>query len=89
MINIRGTSELQNVVREVKANLADSTIEPIEAGIFHSNHPFIENSEVGPWDDHLFYEFRCCSCSARFSLSVETYHGTDGSWTSDDYENPA
>jgi len=34
-----------------------------------------------PWpDDIIEHTFQCTQCRQRFLLSVETYHGTGGTW---------
>lgn len=30
--------------------------------------------------DVLYHVFQCATCGCKFSLSVETYHGSGGSW---------
>jgi hypothetical protein len=79
--SIRSPGELQKAIRVVRANLADGTLEQQPGNPVHPMLPFLSLTEVGPWDDYLLYEFRCTSCGARFTLSVETYHGAGGSWT--------
>jgi hypothetical protein len=88
-LNIGSPSGLQKAIRIVQANLADGTLEPIHGGVFHSKQPFMQIAEAGPWDDHMFYEFRCRSCFAGFSLSVETYHGVGGLWGPCGSDKPA
>ena len=79
--SIRTPGELQKAIRVVRANLADGTIEQMPENLLHSKRPFMSLTELGPWDDHLLYEFQCRSCAARFTFSVETYHGAGGAWT--------
>ena len=35
----------------------------------------------GQYEDVLDFNFRCVGCSAAFSLTAETYHGSGGKWT--------
>jgi hypothetical protein len=34
----------------------------------------------GTWSDVVELHFRCATCSRRFTLSAETYHGSGGAW---------
>jgi hypothetical protein len=77
---IRNPGELGQAMRIVRCNIEDGTLEQLVGDSFHSQRPFMSLTEGGPWDDHIFYEFQCRLCNARFSLSVETHHGAGGAW---------
>jgi len=80
-VSIRSPAELREAIRVVRANLVDGTLEQLPGDQVHPMPPFLSVIEEGPWGDFLLYEFWCRSCGARFTLSVETYHGAGGFWT--------
>ena len=78
---IRSRGELARAIRVIQANLEDDTLEQAEVtGAGASIQSFRSVSEHGPWEDILLYEFSCRSCSARFQLFADTYHGRGGHW---------
>jgi hypothetical protein len=81
-VEIRSPSDLEKVVRVVKANLADGTLasEPPTADAVVQMPPFDGLQPSGPWPDYLEYVFCCTHCGQGFRLDAETYHGAGGRW---------
>jgi hypothetical protein len=83
-IEIRRSGQLSQAIRVVRENLADGTIVESAywpAGILQIDQPdFSFLNEAGPWDDVLAYYFECATCSQKYCLSAETYHGSGGVW---------
>lgn len=80
-IVISSPADLVSVLREVKAHLIAGELRQVDA----PNEPIIstrlvEISEEGPWPDYLEALLEDARGN-RYRLSVETYHGTGGSWT--------
>jgi hypothetical protein len=85
LIEIRSPGELAKAIRVIQANIEDGTLEQTQrADVGASTTPFRSVPDSGPWDDILLYEFACRSCSSRFRLSADTYHGRGGEWRSVD-----
>jgi len=84
---IKGPGELAKAIRIAQANVADGTLETIEppnASVLGSSASIDRIKSDGPWNDVVFYLFRCVKYGARFKLSAETYHGSGGSWSPED-----
>jgi hypothetical protein len=79
-IGINAPSELRGILRVVRANLGDNTIREISSGTDLDQRPFSEYAESDTWEDYISYQFECCSCAQKFSLTAETYHGGGGKW---------
>jgi hypothetical protein len=83
-IRIRTPSELEKAIRVAQDNLADSTIREVSVsnphGQSHGQCSFSEVAAGAIWDDVLNYQFECCNCAQKFSLTAETYHGSGGAW---------
>jgi hypothetical protein len=79
---IRTPKDFQKVLRVIRANLEDGTIEslPAAAGSVIPTIDLGSLSEAGPWPDVLEETFGCRGCGQRFRLDVETYHGAGGAW---------
>lgn len=60
--------------------MADGDIEDIHAGPMKGTMAFCDLSDAGPFDDVLFYRFRCPDCAQNFVLGAEAYHGSGGFW---------
>jgi len=82
-IEIRTPGDLEMVLRVVKANLGDRTLEqqpPVPGNVMPS--VVVESlAEAGPWPDVLEEKFRCPSCGQAFRLAAETFHGAGGRWS--------
>ena len=79
---IRTPGELDKAIVVIADNLNDGTLEelPIHAPIFEPSVPFASVVAGTERPDILSYRFRCKTCGEVFSLTVETYHGSGGSW---------
>lgn len=68
--------EYFDLLKQVKELLAERTM------IYSTGTcPLDEIQEGKPWpDDFISHVFQCASCGLEFELSVETYHGSGGSW---------
>lgn len=76
-VDIGAPSELEHVIRVVKASLADATLMAESPAA----DPAFGTIEVeGPWPDIFDYAFRCAHCGQRYQLEVETFHGAGGRW---------
>jgi hypothetical protein len=74
---IRTPGELAKAIRTAQANVADGTLQPDE---HLGAEPIAAVQPDGPWLDLFFHSFRCAACGCQFELTVETYHGSGGSW---------
>ena len=68
--------EYRDLVRQI--------LEEVEQGTFKllsgtCSLEEILTSQQGP-SDHIVHVLGCTTCSRRFRLSVETYHGSGGAW---------
>jgi hypothetical protein len=79
-IEIRAPSELRSAISVVRDNLADNTIREITTGSRTGQRAFADETSGTNFHDVLNYQFECCSCAQRFSLTAETYHGSGGKW---------
>jgi hypothetical protein len=82
MVTIERPSDLENVLRVIRGNLADGTLASIapERSSMTAMQPIEHVAPAGPWPDLLHYVFACTACGQRFQLDAETYHGSGGSW---------
>ena len=83
-IEIRSPVDLTKVMRVIKINLTDGTLElePQEREGVVQMPRFEELDIEGPWPDYLEYGFLCVCCGEHFRLDAETYHGVGGRWRS-------
>jgi hypothetical protein len=79
-VDIRLPGDLTNVIRNVQAHMRGGTLEELPSGL-PSTPPFETLNGHGPWDDLVGHRFRCRFCGGEFNLSVNTYHGSGGSWS--------
>lgn len=81
-VEIRTPRDLQMVLRVVKANLQDQTIEQrvAPAARVMPSVTIDSLSEGGSWPDVLDEQFRCLTCGQSFHFEAETYHGAGGHW---------
>ena len=77
---IRVPSELKSAIRIARDNLADHTIREVTSHNVSGRRAFADVAADAPYDDVLSYEFECCSCAQKFTLTAETYHGSGGKW---------
>jgi len=77
---IRTREELKAVLRRTKEFIANGTLRQIKAiGSIVANDDLTTVPDDGPWPDFLEAYFEDLE-GARYKLTVETYHGTGGSW---------
>ena len=73
---INSPYEYRDLVRQI--------LETVERGTFKvlSGACSLEEILTSPqWpSDHIVHVLGCTTCSRRFRLSVETYHGSGGAW---------
>lgn len=74
-IRIEHPYEYFNIVEQARTILDEGTMVIVEG-----NCNFDEISRNKFPDDVLYHVFQCTSCGRKFSLCVETYHGSGGSW---------
>jgi hypothetical protein len=83
-VRIETPDDLEAILRMVRAALADGVISQDQhwpEGQLHVNQlPIGTLGDNGTWPDYFEYYFRCMSDGRRYRLSVETYHGSGGSW---------
>lgn len=81
---IQSPGELASLIRELKAAVAAGDIEQIlHPGSATGDVAIGDVPESGPWPDHLELRFAMRDGTTRYRLSVETYHGTGGTWGAD------
>ena len=65
-------------------DLVRQLLETIQQGTFRvlsGTCPLEAILTASPWpSDFIVHVLGCTTCSRRFQLSVETYHGSGGSW---------
>lgn len=76
---------LKKAIRVIADNIKDGTITesktpPKGAPSLYQTKSFSELTKTMVWDDVIDYYFKCPICNQIFHLSVETYHGSGGSW---------
>jgi len=81
-IEIQTVGDFEMVLRVVKANVADGTIQQDQAAPGRVMPPVDVAllPEAGPWPDIVEESFRCLSCDQEFALEAETFHGAGGKW---------
>jgi hypothetical protein len=83
-VSVASPQDLAGVLRRLRELVATGALIPVtSSGTGFPSVQFADVSEDGPWPD--FVDFRFRSPAGRcYRLSVETFHGTGGSWTPDD-----
>ncbi len=75
-IEIKHPYELFNLVEQLKEVINEGTMRILESNCnlddIRKNSPFPE--------DVIYHVFQCTDCNLKFSLCVETYHGSGGTW---------
>lgn len=81
-IEIQTPGDLEMVLRVLKANVVDGTIQqdPAAPGRIMPPVDVVSLPEEGPWPDIVEETFRCRSCDQEFRLEAETFHGAGGKW---------
>ncbi len=75
-IKIKHPYEYYNIVDLIKAMMQEGLLILLEG-----NCNFDEIVKIKPFpDDVLYHVFKCNYCDCRFSLCVDTYHGSGGGW---------
>ena len=66
--------EYRDLVRQI--------LETVEEGTFRlvSGTCRLEEILSNRWPDSMTHVFECTTCSRRFQLAVERYHGLGGTW---------
>src|SRR3954469_16876887 len=68
--------EYRDLVRQILAIVAQGTLR-----LVGGTCPLEDVPTCKQWpDDYIHHVLECTSCSRRFQLSVETYHGSGGAW---------
>lgn len=84
-VSIESPTAVENILKVVRDSLADGTIVEVEqwppGKVRFAQPPFLTIQPAGPWPDLLLFFFSCTACGRTFRLSVETYHGSGGSWS--------
>ena len=78
---IRTPSELAKAIRMVRGSLCDGALQEVDDESVMEYERFPDLQEDGPWPDVIMCRFACTNCGAKFKLSVETYHGSGGTWS--------
>lgn len=65
-----------DLVEQIRMVLKDGTLSLIEGNC--RLEEIIKGKPLP--EDILYHVFQCTTCGCKFSLSVETYHGSGGSW---------
>ena len=81
---VASPQDLVGVLRRLRELVAaGALVQMSKSGTDFPSVPLADVSDDGPWPDFLDLRFR--SPAGRcYRLSVETFHGTGGSWTPDD-----
>jgi len=75
-IEIKHPLEIHRLVGEIEQVLAEGTL-----AFAGGNCSLSDIRPDRPWpQDYIEQAYRCPACEQRFQLSVETYHGSGGSW---------
>ena len=75
---IRVPADLSKAIHAIHSHLDSKNL--IAIGDDGSPAVF-DQVDAGPWPDLILSKFRCLGCEREFELSVETYHGAGGSWS--------
>lgn len=82
---IHGPADFEGIVERVRQAVADEVLEydPHQPDANFAVQPsFLSLDLGGPWPDTARYHFSCASCGQPFRLSLDTFHGTGGRWSS-------
>ena len=83
-VSIGSPQELVRVLRRLRELVALGAL--VQVNKSSTDFPSVllaDVSDDGPWPDFLDMRFRS-PAGRRYRLSVETFHGTGGSWAPDD-----
>ncbi|NRA56734.1 MAG: hypothetical protein HRU13_01260 [Phycisphaerales bacterium] len=85
MRRIRYPYELRAVIRGIRnaieLGLLEEIADPVRGRWAEVEYqPSFAEIERGPWPDFVHLEFRDPGTGKRYVLSVETYHGSGGTW---------
>ena len=67
-------------IRLVRRGVSDGILEQLSGPRPWQEVSLEDLADEGPWPDVVEALFECRLCGDRFALSVETYHGSGGSW---------
>ena len=73
-IPIRYPKEYLHMVQQIREFIDGNLLELL------SGSPGLDEVANGAWEDVMHHTFRCTNCKQEFSLTVDTYHGSGGSW---------
>jgi hypothetical protein len=77
---IGSPNEFAQLLREVKLCLSQGKLRQVkESSMVFSAEDISALPDEGPWPDYVEALFQSAD-GQRYRLSVETYHGTGGSW---------
>lgn len=81
---VASPQDLVGILRRLRELVASGALVPVNSsGTDFPSAQLADVSDDGPWPDFLNMRFR--SPAGRcYRLSVETFHGTGGSWSPDD-----
>jgi hypothetical protein len=81
---IKTPHDLKELLQIIRHSLASGEIreDPYwpDGQLYVPQLPFSALPPEGPWPDYFEYYFRCVDTGVLFRLSVETYHGSGGTW---------
>lgn len=75
-IRIEHPYQYHSIVDQIKAMLKEGILVLIEGNCDFNE---VDRAKTFP-NDVLYHVFKCTGCNQRFSLCVEVYHGSGGSW---------
>jgi hypothetical protein len=83
-VSVGSPQDLVDVLRRLRELVASGALVQMnKSGTDFPSAPLADVGDDGPWPD--FLDMRFTSPAGRcYRLSVETFHGTGGSWTPDD-----
>jgi hypothetical protein len=82
-VSVSSPQDLASILRRLRELVASGALVPVNSS--STDFPtaqFADVSDDGPWPDYLDIRFRN-RVGQYYRLSVETFHGTGGSWTPD------
>ncbi len=79
---LRTPAELTALMREIRQEVATGLLRQVrpDPSPFATDRSLADLAEQGPWPDYLELRFDVAGTPVRYKLSVETYHGSGGTW---------
>ena len=72
--------KFEHAIRIIKANIDDGTIIEVVRTNQFAPDTFESICNSDTWPDYIENHFKCTTCECQFRLTVETYHGSGGTW---------